>query len=144
MIDERVEIALKGNEFKRVLENSFEHIKKEYDLKLVDIEVLFYLSKCRGDNTPTDIYKNHRINKGHISQAIDTLLKKGYIEALPDADDRRSMHYSVNDKACQVIREIEAERQQFEERILDGITEEEISAFQKVTYKILENIGRMA
>lgn len=144
IMDERVEIALKGNEFKRMLENSFEHIKKDYDLKLVDIEVLSYLSKCMGENTPTDIYKRHRINKGHISQAIDTLLKKGYVEALPDMTDRRIVHYTVSDKANHLIHEIEVEKKRFENQILKGITEEEAVIFQKVTHKIIENISRMA
>ena len=102
------------------------------------------MSKCMGENTPTDIYKRHRINKGHISQAIDTLLKKGYVEALPDLTDRRIVHYTVSDKANHLIHEIEVEKKRFEDQILEGITEEEAVIFQKVTHKIIENISRMA
>ena len=96
-MDEKVEVVLKGNEFTRVMQNTFDNIKKKYDLKKVDIEVLLYLSTSKEQNTPTDIHSRMKINRGHISQSIDRLIKKGYLIAAPDADDRRSMHYSVSE-----------------------------------------------
>ena len=38
-MDEKIEIALKGGEFKRLMENRFCEIRAKYDLKKVDIEV---------------------------------------------------------------------------------------------------------
>ena len=37
-MDEQLEVALKGGEFKRLLESFFSDIKKKYDLKKVDID----------------------------------------------------------------------------------------------------------
>ena len=53
-MDENIEIALKGGEFKRLLEYQFNIIKSTYGLKKVDIDVLFFLSNCNSENTPTD------------------------------------------------------------------------------------------
>lgn len=142
-MDERVELALKGSEFKRVLESHFDAVKKHYDLKKVDIEVLFYLSECQESNTPTDIYKRLGLNRGHVSQAIDTLVKRGYISALPDKNDRRSMHYVITGKADQAISEISLLKNDFEQRLLEGISEREKETFKRVTYKIMENLEKM-
>ena len=46
-MDEQLEVALKGGEFKRLFESQFVDIKKRYDLKKVDIEVLYFLSNLR-------------------------------------------------------------------------------------------------
>lgn len=142
-MDERVELALKGSEFKRVMESHLDAIKKQYDFKKVDIEVLFYLSGRRDSNTPTDIYRRLGLNRGHVSQAIDTLVKRGYIFALPDKDDRRSMHYVITEKADKVISQIRAMKNEFEQRLLEGISEEEKETFKRVTYKLMENLEKM-
>ena len=106
-MDENIEIALKGGEFKRLLEYQFNIIKSTYGLKKVDIDVLFFLSNCNSENTPTDIYKRLRLNRGHVSQAIDALMKKGYLVAMPDSEDRRSIRImlkkSIYLKASQLI-----------------------------------------
>lgn len=142
-MDERIEIALKGSEFKRVLENHFERIKRKYNLKKVDIEVLYYLSEYEEDNTPTDIHRRLKINRGHVSQAIDSLIKKEYIIALPDSDDRRCMHYTVSEDAKGIIEEIKTLKRDFDMEIFNGITEEEVDFYKKITYKIMKNLDHM-
>lgn len=142
-MDEKVEVVLKGNEFTRVMQNTFDNIKKKYDLKKVDIEVLLYLSTSKEQNTPTDIHSRMKINRGHISQSIDRLIKKGYLIAAPDADDRRSMHYSVSEKADSLICEIKSQKQDLEKRIFEGITEEEVTIYKNITYKIISNLNKM-
>ena len=143
LMDEKVEVVLKGNEFTRVMQNTFDNIKKKYDLKKVDIEVLLYLSTSKEQNTPTDIHSRMKINRGHISQSIDRLIKKGYLIAAPDADDRRSMHYSVSEKADSLICEIKSQKQDLEKRIFEGITEEEVTIYKNITYKIISNLNKM-
>ena len=142
-MDEKVEVVLKGNEFTRVMQNTFDNIKKKYDLKKVDIEVLLYLSTSKEQHTPTDIHSRMKINRGHISQSIDRLIKKGYLIAAPDADDRRSMHYSVSEKADSLICEIKSQKQDLEKRIFEGITEEEVTIYKNITYKIISNLNKM-
>lgn len=139
-MDERLEIGLKGNEFKRVLDEQFETVKKEFHLKKVDLEVLYYLSVCNHDNTPTDIYKRLKLNRGHVSQAIDSLTKGGYIVAISDADDHRSVHYVPTAFAEPLIHRIAMLREELDHKIFAGITEQEIAIYKDVTYKILRNI----
>lgn len=142
-MDSRVEIALKGNEFKRVLEKYFNTIKKEHELKKVDIEVLLYLSQCGAKDTPTDIYKTLGLNRGHVSQAIDTLIKKDYVQAVADIHDRRIMHYLVLDNAQKITSEIASLKRKFDQKIFDGLSQEEIIEYKRITLKIMQNLKKM-
>ncbi|MGN0482315.1 MAG: MarR family winged helix-turn-helix transcriptional regulator [Lachnospiraceae bacterium] len=142
-MDEQLEVALKGGEYKRLLESRFGEIKKTYDLKKVDIEVLFFLSQCKEENTPTDIYKRLRLNRGHISQAIDNLCKRNLIIPVPDESDRRYMHYTVSETATAIIDDIAKIRRDMEKKMFQGITQEELQIYKRISEKIAANIRGM-
>lgn len=121
----------------------FTRIKNDYNLKKVDIEVLFFLANCKEENTPTDIYRKLGLNRGHVSQAIDSLCRRQLITAVPDQNDRRYMHYMVSDKAGEIISEIAKIKLELDSQIFKGITEEEMLAYKKTTEKIFRNIQRL-
>jgi DNA-binding MarR family transcriptional regulator len=139
-VDEQLEIALKGGDFKRLIDTQFDEIKKKYGLKKVEIEVLFFLSKCGNENTPTDITNRLNLNRGHVSQAIDALLKRQLIAATADEQDRRCMHYTITTSAVAVIDKIAAAKKRMDEQILKGITEEELELYKKISEKMVKNI----
>jgi DNA-binding MarR family transcriptional regulator len=142
-MDEQLEIALKGSDFKRLVDTQFDEIKKKYDLKKVEIEVLFFLSRCGNENTPTDIAKRLKLNRGHVSQAIDILLKRQLIAAVADEQDRRCMHYTITTNAVIVIDEIANAKKKMDEQVLKGITEDELEVYKKVSEKMIKNIREM-
>lgn len=142
-MDERLEIVLKGGDFKRLMDRQLEQIKKKYDLKKVDIEVLFFLSKCGSENTPTDVTKRLNLNRGHVSQAIDMLLRRRLIAAVADENDRRCMHYIITEEAVALIDEIADVKREMDEQILRGITQEELEFYKKISDKMLQNIRQM-
>jgi DNA-binding MarR family transcriptional regulator len=143
-MDEQMEVALRGGDFKHLVDMQFDEIKKKYGLKKVEIETLFYLSKCGNENTPTDITRRLNLNRGHVSQAIDALLKKELIAAAADKQDRRCMHYTITIGAVAIIDEIANAKKKMDEQILKGITEEELAAYRKITKKIITNIREMS
>jgi DNA-binding MarR family transcriptional regulator len=142
-MDEQLEIVLKGGDFKHLLDAQFDEIKKKYDLKKVEIEVLFFLSKCGNENTPTDVTKRLSLNRGHVSQAIDVLLKRQLIAAVADEQDRRYMHYTITTKAVPIIDEIANAKKRMDQQVLKGITEEELEFYKKISEKMMRNIREM-
>jgi DNA-binding MarR family transcriptional regulator len=142
-VDEQLEIALKGGDFKRLIDTQFDEIKKEHDLKKVEIEVLFFLSKCGNENTPTDITRRLNLNRGHVSQAIDSLLKREFVAAVADVQDRRCMHYTITTNAVAIIDEIANVKKEMDLQILKGITEEELELYKKISDKMIKNIREL-
>jgi DNA-binding MarR family transcriptional regulator len=142
-MDEQLEIALKGGDFKRLIDMQFDEIKKKYNLKKVEIEVLFFLSRCGDENTPTDITKRLNLNRGHVSQAIDALLKRELVSSVADTQDRRCMHYTITTNAVEIIDEIAGAKKRMDEQILKGISEEELEQYKKTSDKMIKNIREL-
>ncbi len=135
--------VLRGNEFKRVFESQFDEVKKKYGLKKVDIEVLLYLGENQDHDTPTEIFKNLGLNRGHVSQALDNLIKKGFIIAFSDEHDRRSMHYKVSESAKEVMDEVIKIKVNFDDKMLEGISDDDLEIYKKVALKIIDNLKKM-
>ena len=104
---------------------------------------MFFLANYKELNTPTDVYKALGINRGHVSQAMDSLCNRQLITAVPDEKDRRSVHYVVCDKALEITDEIATIRADMERQIFEGISPEEMDAYKKTTEKIYENIKKL-
>lgn len=143
-MEEQVEIILRGGQFKLLLERQFFNVREKYGLKRVELEVLFFLSKCGENNTSTDICRRLKLNKGHVSQAVDSLCRQGYLEMAVDREDRRYIHFTVTSKADELVQDMAVRWRNMNRRIFEGISEEDLKIFKKVSARIGENMSRLA
>ena len=81
-------MLLRGRQFKRLTEHRFSSLRKKYGLKQIELEIIAFMSKNSGVVTSTDIRSMMMLNKGQISQAMDTLCQRGYLRSGSDQDDR--------------------------------------------------------
>ena len=112
-------------------------------MKKAELEILYFLSRCGKQNTSTDIHHQLMMNRGHISQAVDSLCKRNYIIAVTDEKDRRYVHYVLQDSAKEIIAEMTRVREDINNRIWEGISEEEMKIFREVSSKIRKNIENL-
>ncbi|MCI7813382.1 MAG: MarR family winged helix-turn-helix transcriptional regulator [Lachnospiraceae bacterium] len=142
-MEEQVEVILRGGQFKMLLEKQLLGIREKYGLKRIEVEVLYFLSRCGQSNTSTDIHRHLKMNKGHISQAVDSLCKQGYLVAAADMEDRRYVHYSITGKADVLIQDMTETWKKINQKVFEGITEEELSSFKETAIKIGKNMERI-
>lgn len=142
-MDTQMEAMLQGGPFKKLLEEQIAELRQKYDMKKAELEILYFLSKCGSHNTSKDIHYQLMMNKGHISQAVDSLCKRHYIIATPDQQDRRYIHYQLSDSAQQIVEEMAKKRLEMDRRIVEGISEEDLEIFRAVSEKIRKNIEKM-
>lgn len=65
----------------------------ELGLRLVHFQVLDYLMRCnKYSNTPAATTKYLGMTRGTVSQSLIILEKRGYLEKIPDASDKRVIH----------------------------------------------------
>lgn len=105
-MEKQVETVLRGARFKKMITSQLSGIIEKYGLKRVELEILYFLSGCGENNTSKDISLNLNMNKGHISQAVESLCRQGYLTATQDKDDRRYVHYTITDKAKAISEDI--------------------------------------
>ena len=139
-MDAQMEAILQGGHFKKLQEEQIAQLRRRYDLKKAELEILYFLSRCGEHNTSTDIHYRLMMNRGHISQAIDSLCKRQFISAIPDENDRRYVHYEILDSAREIVQEMAKGREELERQIFSGISEEERRVFREVSGKIRKNI----
>ena len=142
-MDTQMEAMLQGGPFKKLLEEQIAELRQKYDMKKAELEILYFLSKCGSHNTSKDIHYQLMMNKGHISQAVDSLCKRHYIIVTTDQQDRRYIHYQLSDSAQQIVEEMAKKRLEMDQRIVEGISEEDLEIFRAVSEKIRKNIEKM-
>ncbi|WP_394282949.1 MarR family winged helix-turn-helix transcriptional regulator [Frisingicoccus sp.] len=143
IMDTQIDIILQGGQFKKLLEEQSTELREKYNMKRAELEILYFLSKCGTHNTATDIYHQLMMNRGHISQAVDSLCRKNYLIAIPDKNDRRYIHYEISDFAKELVTEMTSRREAMNSMILKGVSEEELKVFREVSEKIRNNINEL-
>ena len=142
-MDTQMETMLAGGQFKKLLEVQSAELRQRYEMKKAELEILYFLSRCGGHNTSTDIHYQLMMNRGHISQAVESLCRRRYIVAIPDKDDRRYVHYELLNSAQKIVEDMKKMREDMNQKILEGISEKELDIFKNVSMKIKNNIEKM-
>lgn len=138
-----VEAILRGGNFKKMVTSQLADVRKKYGLRRVEMEILYFLSRCGEKNTLKEIAYHLEMNNGHISQAVESLCKQDYLIAVPDRRDRRYVHYLLTDKGKVFNKDMSKKWEEMIEKIFEGITEEQMKVFREVALKIGENMSRI-
>ncbi|MGN0385110.1 MAG: MarR family winged helix-turn-helix transcriptional regulator [Lachnospiraceae bacterium] len=138
-----IEAILRGGQFKKLIETTMPVIRDQANLKRVEIEVLYFLSRFPEQNTMKDIRNHMQMNKGHISTVMDNLTKQGYIAQQKDDSDRRYVYYTLTENADEIVRQMTTVWEKMTERICKGVSEEDLRTFEKVAGLIGQNIDEM-
>jgi MarR family 2-MHQ and catechol resistance regulon transcriptional repressor len=140
-VDTEFETLLYGQQFKKLYEKMSNLITEKYGLHKVEIEILLFLKKGKGD-TARDIAENKFFSKAHISHAIDHLMECGYLVGKLDGQDRRCVHLVLTGEAEPVCEELLKMRENLMNTVCQGITEEERLMMRQVAKKIACNISK--
>lgn len=131
---------LYGTQFRRLMEKELEPVERRYGLQKIDMHILFFLAKSADHNTAKDIVQLNMFTKGHISQSLTRLQKKGYIQIMQDKEDRRCTHNYLSGDADEIIQELKKAYRNIQDIILNGVTEEEQAVLASVAKKVGQNI----
>lgn len=139
-MDTEFETLLYGQQFKKLYEKASNLITEKYGLHKVEIEVLLFLKKGRGD-TARDIAENKFFSKAHISHAIEHLAECGYLVGVPDGQDRRCIHLTLTEASEPVCEELFKMREKLMDTVCKDITAEERQMMRQIAKKIARNIN---
>lgn len=139
-MEQQIEVLLHGGQFKQLLEHRVLAIREKYGLRRVDIEILYYLANCGERDTSKDIREKMKLTKGHISQSVDRLLRMNFLNCRPDSHDRRCVHFSLTEKADEVVQEIGCAWRDLNGIIFSGVTDEERKILLQVAVKMGKNM----
>lgn len=119
-----------------------ESVCREYTLTLTEATVISFLYNNPGKDTAADIVELRMLQKGNVSQAVESLVKKSLLIRKQDAEDRRKIHLSLTEKAEPVVETVEKVCREFHEEVFCGISQEKLDTFSEVNERIGENVQK--
>jgi DNA-binding MarR family transcriptional regulator len=96
------------------------------DLTIPQLKSLFYVSG-HGKVNPSALASGIRVTPANVTGIVERLVEQGLLIRTADADDRRVSWLTVTDKGKALINDLREGRAQEMRRILDKLTEEELS-----------------
>ena len=140
-MNDKFELLIMGQQFKRLYEKCYDQLMNEYDLKKIDIEVLQFLSHQGEYDTAKDISNFIYVSKAHVSKSIESLHTKHLIELVPDPSDRRYVHIKITKQGQPVANRIALIKEKVNSILFRGVSAEEKRLMIELTNKIVCNIN---
>ncbi len=113
---------------------------RELGLPQTAFDILMFLGNNPAYKTARDIVEMRRIKANLVSVHVDRLVREGYLERQQVPGDRRKTLLLCTDKAQPVIAKGRLLQEDFFEKLLDGMDEEERNAFSAALHRIGENL----
>ena len=140
-MNDKFELLIMGQQFKRLYEKCYDQLMNEYDLKKIDIDVLYFLSHSGEYDTAKDISNFIYVSKANVSNSIESLHSKHLIELVPDPSDRRYVHIKITKQGQPVANRIALIKEKVNSILFRGVSAEEKRLMIELTNKIVCNIN---
>lgn len=111
----------------------------EYGLTLLEAKVLSFLHNNPEMNTAGDISEYRMLSKGNVSQAVESLIRRGYMGRTTDGADRRRVRLCLLPASVQIVERIDGEWKKFEERLFSDFSAEEIVYYDRSREKLMRS-----
>ena len=132
MFDEQwqfaVEVERKYNQYRK-------KVMVRYDLSAAEVDA----NNSQFD-LAVDIVRVRKMQKSHVSLAVNKLCEKGYIQKETDAADRKKVHLKLEESASEIIRFGQDCQRAFGESLFSGISREDREEFLRLCELIRRNV----
>lgn len=113
---------------------------KEKKLTLSQIRVLEYISGKGGAVTQKSIEEYLGVSHPTVVGIVSRMEKNGYLVCYLDKDDKRNKIVKFTEKAALMAKEMGGQIASQDEKLLRGLTEEEIESLYRMLHIICKNV----
>lgn len=117
-----------------------EPICKKWDLTRNELDVLLFLYNNPQYDRAADIVARRGIAKSHVSLSVAGLEEKALLLRQFSPNDRRTAHLKLTRQGNVIAAEGRQAQKHFFNALYQGITEEEMVLWRKITQKVCENV----
>lgn len=119
----------------------FDDLIKKESITQIEIDVLAFLYNNPEYKHAQDIVNIRGISKAHASIAIDKLVTKGYLQRIPDIENRRMNILSITSQANDIVKQIIDIQHTYNSIAFEDISDDEKEIFNRILRKMYKNIG---
>jgi DNA-binding MarR family transcriptional regulator len=129
--------------FASTIKALIKHSAIEYDIRGIAISpeqsYILKILDTKDDSIQSDLAGIMQIDKSAVMRHIDQLESKGMVQRVNDAIDRRKKYIVITDLGNEELKKCEAAQKFTTEKIMQGITDNEMSTFKQVLNKLKDN-----
>ena len=104
---------------------------RELGMPQMAFDILMFLSGNPERCTARDINRSHGFKENILSVNVNKLVREGYLERQSVEGDRRKVRLALTEKARPIVTRGKRAQEEFNLRIREGITPEELAVFAK-------------
>ena len=134
--------------------NTLGMAKKSYNLLLApvcskweitrnELDVLLFLQNNPGYDRATDIVAYRGMAKSHVSMSVAKLESRELLVRRYDEADRRTAHLVLTEQGAAIAGEAKTYQTQFFAALYQGISQEELATWGRITEKVCSNIRNL-
>lgn len=128
----------------KVHDKIYEKVLEKYKITNLELNILFFLKSNLGIDTAKDMAEKLNFSKSNISDAVDSLTKKGYLIGVQDEKDRRYIHLKLKESADIILNEAFEINDTFIKHITKDIPKEKQDIAREVLEQVLSNVIKEA
>ncbi len=104
--------------------------------------IIGYIAHNKGREVfQRDIEEHFAVRRSTVSRVVTLMEQKGLIERCSVEGDARLKKLVLTDKAWQIHAEIETDLNELEEKLVSGISENDLKVFRKVAKQMAQNMS---
>jgi DNA-binding MarR family transcriptional regulator len=113
---------------------------KEIGLSHAQVGVLFMIRHHDCANVK-QLSEHLGVTKSAITQLVDPLVIKGFIERQADKEDRRIVRFTITEKGMQILKQISSLKFTNMRTALNTLSDEELQQLARLHKKAIENLN---
>ena len=121
-------------------ESLLKEISEEYHLTLTEATIISFLHNNPGRDTAADIVELRMLSKGHVSQAVESLIQKSLLHRRQDTADRRKIHLFLTPAAQPIVRAIDRRWEGLHQIIFRGLSQEDQQSLVRINRQMMDNL----
>lgn len=129
--------------FASTIKALIKHSAIEYDIRGINISpeqsYILKILDTKEDSIQSDLAEIMQIDKSAVMRHIDHLESKGMVQRVNDAIDRRKKYIVITDLGNEELKKCEEAQKFNSQKIMEGITDNELSTFKQVLNKLKYN-----
>eukprot|EP00903_Cladosiphon_okamuranus_P001877 g1875.t1 len=115
--------------------------QRDYGMMPAEWRTMAILGSSSSGLQATEIVARSSMDKVVVSRAVKRMEDRGFLVRESNEADGRSFLLKLSEEGRAIYEDLGPKLKQVEQQMLDGLTEDEISAFLAVTRKIRENLA---
>ena len=106
-----------------------------------EMEVLVYLAAQPEKDTASDICAARGLSRSLLCRSVESLTRRGFLSPQVDPHDHRCVHLQLTPAAFPMVIRLQRQRKRFVQRLLTGISEQELAVFDRIFTHMLHNVA---